>query len=281
MTNVTITPLSTQLDVITFQSPGEGPWVFTPGNYKTTQSVVIRCPFRSIQSDDVVRLSFTPSGNSEYQAAGVFKHVSVKNIDFNNEEPEEEPVDEPTEGPVPNTPVGLTGIPASTSVLLAWDASEDTTLIRYEIQVDNGPWMNIPIPAGEVVNQYRATDLIFETAYVFRLRAVNEFGNSGTAFISATTLAKVVAPAPLDLMADPTKKKIHLDWLDPNGAGVVSEDVYEVSTDGGNTWITPSVNDLGPRLYCTIVGLKKGTEYDVRLRIVDGLEAQITVTTNG
>ncbi|MEQ9553852.1 MAG: DUF4114 domain-containing protein [Coleofasciculus sp. G3-WIS-01] len=101
---------------------------------------------------------------------------------------------------VPDTPptapsdLSLTGVSA-TEIELTWaDNSNDETGFKIERSRDQENWTVVATTAADVT-RYRDTDLTANTSYYYRLRAINDSGDSSATFAQGTT-DRIINPVP-------------------------------------------------------------------------------------
>ena len=151
-----------------------------------------------------------------------------------------------TPGGLPGAPTGLSATAGELAVSLSWTAgaANGGTLSRYEYSSDDGTtWRT----TGGTSTSYPATqtsaatpaDLVGGTEYTFRVRGVNQFGNS-TASAAASATPEVDATHPeaiTNLTATHGDSSVTLDWTVPgNGGSPITS--YDYSSDNGTTWRT-------------------------------------------
>ena len=263
-----------------------GQLVFTQDDWFNRQALVLRSPFRSISEDTFALLAVVASG-------GGYSHrntseVKVKNFDFYNEEPQPTPeppitppITPPT-GPVPVAPTSLVGTPDVETCDLAWDVSSDTSITGYEVQVDDDGWVAITGTSSHTV-----TGLDPATAYVLKLRAVNDNGTGAEASVAVTTdaLPVTAADAPDNLELSPGQRHMVIWWDNPvSDPPYTPVDDYEVSynvvgVSDAEFVAIDEVEKIGALLRYRVINLLPGTAYKFRLRIVDGAAATISGST--
>ncbi|MDE2857021.1 MAG: fibronectin type III domain-containing protein [Chloroflexota bacterium] len=164
--------------------------------------------------------------------------------------------------PVKTLPAGVPGIPGSpttsaiskTSITLTWTASSGV-VDTYEVSSDGGDtWVD----AGSDL-EHIFSGLTANTAYTLQVRGKNAIGVSAAASAASATTLPSAAPG---VPGSPTTSAISansitLTWT--ASSGVV--DTYEVSSDGGNTWV-----DAGSDLSHIFSGLTANTAYTLRVR---------------
>ncbi len=149
---------------------------------------------------------------------------------------------------------------AGTTTQVAWDApdlsdrnSVATPPLNYEIKINNGNWQAQSSSRGRLITQ-----LALNTTYTFRVRALlpNAIGDETSAQV--TTEAVHIEPPTNLQTSDITSSSITLTW---NASTTSTVTAYEVSSDGGATWV-----DSGSDLTHSFTSLNEYTSYRLRVR---------------
>ena len=155
---------------------------------------------------------------------------------------------------LPNAPTGAsTSAITASSITLSWTASvggADT----YEVSTDGSAWTD----AGGSDTNHVFSSLDANTSYTLQVRAKNATGASSAASAAAV---KTLPNAPTSLIASAagiTVDSITCTWT----ASVGGADTYEVSKDGGNTWVDAGGGDTTH----TFTGLTADTSYTLQVR---------------
>ncbi len=155
---------------------------------------------------------------------------------------------------LPNAPTGAsTSAITASSITLSWTASvggADT----YEVSTDGSAWTD----AGGSDTNHVFSSLDANTSYTLQVRAKNATGTSSA--VSAAAV-KTLPNAPTSLIASAagiTVDSITCTWT----ASVGGADTYEVSKDGGNTWVDAGGGDTTH----TFTGLTADTSYTLQVR---------------
>ena len=98
------------------------------------------------------------------------------------------------QGRAPDKPTGLTATSGDTQVTLAWTDPDDSTIMGYQYTTDGGSNWHDMSDTGATTTSYTVTDLTNDTVYTFRIRAVNENGNSE----ASETASATPVPPPAD-----------------------------------------------------------------------------------
>ena len=110
------------------------------------------------------------------------------------------------------------------------------------------------------------TGLVNDTAYTFRVRAVNATGaGAASDSVTATPVAAPTAPAkPTGLTAAAGDTEVTLRWNNPGDSSITS---YDYSVDSG-TWTAVPSSDATTVTY-TVTNLTNGTAYTFKVRAVN------------
>ena len=132
---------------------------------------------------------------------------------------------------------------AGTIVHLAWNASPRSTVlsappILYEVKVDNQAWKGRGSSTKRVITQ-----LSVNTPYTIQIQAIieNVLGANPTSTpisLQVTTQAAQIEPPTSLQTSEITNNSIKLTWT----ASTTSSVSYEVSKDGGTTWVAADSN---------------------------------------
>jgi hypothetical protein len=131
------------------------------------------------------------------------------------------------DGSPPETPLGFTGIPSATSILLSWSASTDNVAVSgYRIR------RNGDVIATVQGLSFLDSGLIADTPYQYELIALDEALNASIpALLTVSTLADGEAPgAPGDLAGSADYYSIALSWSAPGGNTAVQG--YQIRRNG-------------------------------------------------
>ena len=153
-------------------------------------------------------------------------------------------------------------------VLLKW--KKISTLVSYEVQVDDDPAYGSPIFLATTEIQISAELLKFGTLYYWRARALHAFDISDwSASWTFTTVNTVVLETPANGATD-VKLSPPLNWKALTGiAG------YEVQFNDNNTFVDPMVSAIVPvaeNSFIVPIILEKDAEYFWRVRAINGLD---------
>ena len=145
----------------------------------------------------------------------------------------------------------------ATSAKLSWTASSGT-VTTYHVQRNSSRWFD----STNADTEHDFDNLNENTEYILRVRARNGPAMSAISAASAVTTPPSAAPgAPDSPVATATSSaSITLTWT--ASSGVV--DTYEVSKDGGTTWV-----DAGDDTEHIFSGLTANTSYTLQVRAVN------------
>jgi predicted outer membrane repeat protein len=148
----------------------------------------------------------------------------------------------PDTTPTAPSDLSLTGVSA-TEIELTWaDNSNDETGFKIERSRDQENWTVIATTVADVT-RYRDTDLTSNTQYFYRLRAINDIGDSAATFAQVTT-DSITNPQPIQENPQPIPEP---------ALSRTSEDVFWVEGDSDAVQLqfeltgsdTNSVNEVG------------------------------------
>jgi hypothetical protein len=136
-------------------------------------------------------------------------------------------------GEPPATPSNLTGtVLSSSSVRLDWqDNADNETGFRIERRLGGGSFSDIGQAVPPDATQLQIGSLQPGTTYTFRVRAINEIGNSGYSNLVTLTTSVVEVPTDLTAVAE-SATEVLLTWLD-NASNELSFEI-EGKTFGGS-----------------------------------------------
>ena len=174
-----------------------------------------------------------------------------------------------TPAALPSAPTiaGATAGNGSASIAFTAGATGGSAITNYEYSTDNGSNWVTPSPAV-TTSPLSITGLTGGTTYQVKLRAVNAVGSGAATTASSVTptIGLPGAPTSLTLTAGVTSASIAFTAGSTGGAPITD---YEVSTDGGTTWVSAGTT-TSP---ITVSGLTGGTPYTIGLRAVNSAGA--------
>ncbi len=154
----------------------------------------------------------------------------------------------------PAAPTGLACSATATTIEFSWTAVGSPS--RYQVSKDNGATWESPVPITSTSHTF--TGLVADRSYQMSVQAGNTVGAT-TAWSSLagrsceTDSPPLLLAAPTDLGCAATASSIELSWTAPDNA-----DRYQVSKDGGRTWVQPVPADSASH---TFTGLSAATLY--------------------
>ena len=163
----------------------------------------------------------------------------------------------------PDAPTSLTvGAITSSSIALSWTApaANGAAITDYIIQSQpsGGSWVTFSDGTSTTAST-TVTGLIGNTAYNFRVAAVNSVGTGSNSSTASGTTSALVPDAPTGLIiGDKTDTTTVLSWTAPanNGSAITG---YTIQTSLDNsTWSTFGTSAIAST---TVTGLSKGTLY--------------------
>ena len=177
-------------------------------------------------------------------------------------------------GWVTATPTGLSAEVGNTQVVLSWTDPKDATIIHYEYRQKSssgyGEWTDMT-SSGASTTSYTIGSLTNNTAYTFRIRAVNNDGNgAASGEVMATPKAN-----PLATEAGDGQVTLTLTLTNTNTNTNTNNDDYNVVScqqkeSGGRTWTGGGrIKRLSVFAYRgtytkVVTGLNNGTKYCFR-----------------
>ena len=182
----------------------------------------------------------------------------------------------------PDKPANLQAHPGPSEVTLQWDNPSNTSITSWQYKQDTGQWQTMTcaspcVPAN--LTMYKVTGLTNNTAYTFKIRAVNTAGNgpeSGS--VSATPLA--VPGAPTNLTATGDNAQVALSWKAPPGFTITKWEyrwrAFSANLGGGSwtqwTAVTPG-SGQNDTLTHTVTPLSNNTLYQFQVRASNSVGA--------
>jgi len=172
----------------------------------------------------------------------------------------------------PTAPLSLAAVADNKFVTLTWATPTSfgtSPITGYTIEValssDNTKW-TVAGTVPSTLSTYVVSALTNDTAYLFRVTANTNSGNSSpSTFVTATPGIKLPS-SPLNLNAVPGDKNVTLTWDTPltTGTSPITGYIIESSTDLGLKWT--AVAEVGPFTTFVVPNLNNDTGY--RFRVV-------------
>ena len=184
----------------------------------------------------------------------------------------------------PETPTSLSATALSTtSVSIAFTAGgangSPITNYKYALSTNGGSTYGsfVALDPVDTTSPITISGLTAATAYYFKLKAVNDMGDSvASAAVSISTLA--TPDAPTSLSATPSTTSVSISFTPgAQGGSAITNYQYALSTNGGSTYGSfTALNPADATSPITISGLSQGTAYYVKLKGVntDGAGAE-------
>ena len=145
---------------------------------------------------------------------------------FNATTPAAPPPPEPETPDPPAKPTGLTNTVTHDTVTLSWDDPDDDSITGYRIlrlnraEDDLGDFHVHVENTSSPATAYTDTDVEPESRYVYRIKALNDGGESPrSSYTNADTAAAPAAPVPAtptNLFTASTHNQVLLNWSDPD-----------------------------------------------------------------
>jgi hypothetical protein len=175
----------------------------------------------------------------------------------------------------PSMPQNFIAKPGNRQAELSWKAPASdggSAITGYEVSKDNGSaW--VAVDAGDAKHVFDGLENGKD--YSFKVRAVNAAGEGAEASAAATPSA--TPSAPQNFKAAPGDGRVEISWEAPLSDGGSPITGYEVSSDGGYTWM-PASGSAGH----AFTGLENNAKYTFKFRAVNangtGVEATIVET---
>ncbi len=167
----------------------------------------------------------------------------------------------------PNSPANLLLTTLSeTSILLTWDqnpsnVNNETAFEIYRSKTVSGPYVLVKI-TGQDESQFIDTKLSSNTAYYYRIRAINNDGYSATyASNNASTKADTEAPTiPQNVVAVGSPTAIDLSWDDSqDNVGVYRYEIYQSGI------LIATTNNTNFK----VLGVQTGSSYAYSIKATD------------
>ena len=178
----------------------------------------------------------------------------------------------------PAQPTGITAETGDTQVTLSWDDPADSSVTGYEYQQAEGngeygnDWTEIS-GSDATTTTHTVTELTNDTAYVFRVRAVNTAGADPASDSANATPALATPAQPTGVGATGGDAHATLSWDDPDDSSISGYE-YQQTEGGGEygAWTEISGSDAATVMY-TVSGLTNDTAYAFRVRAVNSAGA--------
>ncbi len=175
---------------------------------------------------------------------------------------------------IPAAPTVTTKVVSATEIDLAWNNVKSATSYIVESSTDGTTWTQLGTPTAAL---YANTGLTADTAYQYRVTAVNATGNSPTSsVVTASTL--LAAPSGFTVTAV-SGSEVDLAWTAVTHA---TNYLIEVSTDNVSfTAITPSPALTGSSHAFADMTVTPATQYYYRISSVNGAGTSASTAATG
>ena len=177
----------------------------------------------------------------------------------------------------PNTPTNFTSTAQTpTTITLQWDAQSGVTEYIFEYKkTSNSKWTTLTAPAANATST-TVIGLTADTAYEFRLTAINDKG-SATSTINniSTTIPEAIPGVKTVAKASGVKKVISLSSITLTWKQNTAKNThYKVTcTTPGVTVEIGEITVINGRYFVTITGLQPGTKYKFEIVAYNGTTA--------
>ena len=178
---------------------------------------------------------------------------------------------------VPGPPTDLTASPVGNTAVLTFAPPIDdggSAITSYDSSIDDGAtWQPLPVTGAGATRTGTVTGLADGAHYDFTVRAHNSVG-PGPAADSVPVDLPGAPGAPTDLATVAGDTSVQVTFTPPVDDGGSAITSYDVSTDNGGMWTTVTTTaGTGGRRFATVTGLVNGTDYQLKLRAVNAVDA--------
>ena len=218
--------------------------------YRVERAEALEGPFATVTTLPAARGTFTDAGqrNAPLQDAANYYYRLVA-IDRDGQESEPSPVQESMTAPPPDPPAGLQAeIPAARAVRLQWEASASDGVVNYLVERALSEDEPVFAEAGETAETSfaeggtAASPLRDDTAYLYRVRAVNRVGAAGEPSEPVEIRTRPPPAAPEDPVANSDEVRcVPLSWSEHPEEDVVRYDLYRADNEMGPFELLDSV----------------------------------------
>ncbi len=168
-------------------------------------------------------------------------------------------------------------------IKLSWTVPLNTggaaiTGYQIEVSLDAGViWSTLVTNTGNTLTAYAHTELTPNTAYSYRVRAINSVGVGPVSNVASATTEStpvIVPTAPSGLRATASgSSQIHLSWVEPSNTRVAAITGYriEISSNAGTIW-SNLVDNTGTAASTYVhAGLTPSTTYHYRVSAINSV----------
>ena len=172
--------------------------------------------------------------------------------------------------PPPAAPTNLQATSTTNTVTLTWDDPGDSTITGYKIlHRMPSPETDLTVlvdDTGSAATTYTISGLEPDTAYAFRVIAINDHGQSQPSHYADVSTKRPPPPAaPTNLQATSTTNTVTLTWDDPGDSTITGYKILH-RMPSPETDLTVLVDDTGSAATTyTISGLEPDTAYAFRV----------------
>jgi len=173
----------------------------------------------------------------------------------------------------PNAPTLVSAIPGTRQAAISWFAPSNNGsgirdyLVQYSI--DGGvTWTNFSDGTNRSTTA-TVTGLSDDTAYVFRVAAVNYIGTGPYSTASSPVSTNALPGAPTGVSGTRGNGEVAVSWSPPSSTGgaAISDYAVQFSGDSGATWTT-FTDGTSSSATATVTGLTNGSPYVFRVAAV-------------
>ena len=178
-----------------------------------------------------------------------------------------------TPRPVPAQPAGLRAVAGNTQARLIWTDPGDDSIAgwqyRYRTAGDDGAWTGIP-GSNAATTRYTVTGLANDTAYAFRIRAVNGSGAGAESDEASATPREGPPEKPAGFEAGAGDGQVVLTWDDPDDSSIQAWQFKSRAAGGDYGPYAQNIPGSGAKTVRHVVaGLENGRTYFFILRAVN------------
>ncbi len=163
----------------------------------------------------------------------------------------------------PGKPAGVMALAGNTQVTLSWDDPGDASIARYQYQQGSDSWQDVAGSSSSTVSA-TVTGLTNGTVYAFKIRAVNEDGDSPESDAVMATPQSSLPDKPAGVMALAGNTRVTLSWDDPGDASITGYQYQQ----GSDSW-QDIAGSSSSTVSTTVTGLTNGTVYAFKIRAVN------------
>jgi 5-hydroxyisourate hydrolase-like protein (transthyretin family) len=168
---------------------------------------------------------------------------------------------------VPGAPSGLSVTPENRSLAVLFTAPSNggASISRYEYSLDGGAtWVR----RTSTATSFTVSSLTNGTSYRVAVRAVNARGTGGASAV-VEVAPRTVPGVPTGVVVTPADRQLTVAWVGPASDGGSPLTGFQVSIDGGRTWMTVGA-EVRSQMFA---GLVNGRSYSVRVRALNAAGA--------